>query len=1141
MVRKKLYKSGKMWVAAVLGTAFVTVGSVTVSADGGDATTQSVSTTQSAPTTTQSTPTSYSSYSDKSQDKTSSVDSSANTVTSNVDASSNNASSNSDISKAPTSYSNKDSSVTTNPIPNSHPDFDSTTAVKKYLQKGIKLYENSNSSTEKDTVSDNNVVILAQSDVQNGRVRVLLQDADTIYWVNQSDISDSPIVVNDDNGFGHYTRSDMNSIPEALKNKDVWAPNYDYDTLSKRLVGAVTHDDVTGKDVELNVWDSWPVENKDGSIADYHGYHLAVGLTAPVDWSHPWYYAKMGLFAQNISSSQTDITSWQYIGNLFNSFDEGANPDDPYLSKMLGEWSGSTVYLGNDSSTLRVLYTNFSSVGQVLTTAQISVLPKDNGDWNSGLVIDHSATTDHKSIFTGDGNMYQTISQSQNPSNAQVTTTVGDDFSLRDPHLVYDGDQAYITFESSTGLKSGYQGIDNLYNQAYFGTTGSDFDKEQYSLLNNKNKESYEQAYFANAALGFAKLDDNFNVSSVEKPLISANAVSDEMERPNLFEYQGKWYLFTDAHGYHMATDDKTIKSGNSGYINYMFGFVSDDGIQGHYRPLNGNGLVLVTDTPNDWSATSNYSYSFLVVKNADSTSNRFVVTSYLASRTFAPSFVIEINGDTTRVINDVVLDQGALDEQHTKVYEAKGLLDGKSSSTSTTTENKEDSSNTDSTNNAGTNNSSSNNGGTTPINPTDNGGNTNNGGTTPTTPTDNGGNNNTNNGGTTPTTPTDNGGNTNNGGTTPTTPTDNGGNNNTNNGGTTPTTPTDNGGNNNTNNGGTTPTTPTDKGGNNNTNNGGTTPTTPTDNGGNTNNGGTTPTTPTDNGGNNNTNNGGTTPTTPTDNAGNNTTNNNGGTTPTTPTDNGGNNTNNGGTTPTTPTDKGGNNTNNGGTTPTTPTDNGGNNNTNNGGMTPTTPTDKGGNNTNNGGTTPTTPTDNGGNNNTNNGGTTNNSGNTNNNGGTTTSTSPSNNNGVVMNNGGMASNASAHVANVNPVVQSPLALAQIQAAIATPRSNVSASTVNSSLQTNTSSAVPAANNDKGTEKKDTNKSNSSTTSRVEKKQSNSDSGHGISKFFNNIGSSIAKGFSAVGKAIGHAMAAIGHAISAVFDNIGKFFKQLF
>ncbi|CAK1242762.1 Glucan-binding domain (YG repeat) [Fructobacillus fructosus] len=89
--------------------------------------------------------------------------------------------------------------------------------------------------------------------------------------------------------------------------------------------------------------------------------------------------------------------------------------------------------------------------------------------------------------------------------------------------------------------------------------------------------------------------------------------------------------------------------------MNYMFGFVSEDGILGHYKPLNGNGLVLASD-----NTGKDYTYSFLVVPNSDN-SNRFIVTSYLDVRTFGASFEMEINGDQTRIINDRVYNQGAL------------------------------------------------------------------------------------------------------------------------------------------------------------------------------------------------------------------------------------------------------------------------------------------------------------------------------------------------------------------------------------------------------------------------------------------------------------------------------------------------
>ncbi|CAK1242740.1 Glucan-binding domain (YG repeat) [Fructobacillus fructosus] len=435
--------------------------------------------------------------------------------------------------------------------------FNESTASTAYLMKGVNVYDATTGTTVKQVTTDNNIQILRQADSTDGRVFVELKDSKVIGYVDAAAIQSTPQVVNDDNGVTHYTRADLDSIIDSLNNSNVWAPKVESGTLNSDITGLALHNNQTGEDVKLKVWDSWPVENQDGTVADYHGYRLVIGLTAPADNSTDWYYGKMGLFAQKIGGSD-DISSWQYLGNVFNTFGEGADlTNDQYLKYMEAEWSGSTVMVNANDDSLRFFYTNYGTKGQILTTAKVYVEPKDSFDWNSGLIIDHSKTTDHKSIFAGDGSTYQTAAQ-----DGGFLTSFGDAIALRDPHVVYSGGEAYLAFEAATGLDDGYQGVNNIYNKAYYGMSDTDFQKSLLYFLNNKGSAAYDKAVLGNAAIGIVKLKDDFTVSQIEKPIVAFNGITDEVERPNLFERDGKWYLFVTAHGWHMSTDNVRITLG---------------------------------------------------------------------------------------------------------------------------------------------------------------------------------------------------------------------------------------------------------------------------------------------------------------------------------------------------------------------------------------------------------------------------------------------------------------------------------------------------------------------------------------------------------------------------------------------------
>ncbi|CAK1224213.1 glycoside hydrolase family 68 protein [Fructobacillus fructosus] len=622
----KMYKSGKMWCLAAV-TAFAVMGmhTASVSADTNDTKNNSSAVKTTLPNGNDN--------------------ASTDTTSSSL----------SDIKKATSNNENQNKDDSTKVPASSTLSFNETDSSTAYLAKGTTLYKASTGTDVDSTINDNNVEVLRQKDAENGRVLIQVKSSKVIAYVDASALSDSPKVVNDDNGSSHYTRADMNAIPDAMKNTDNVAPvATDTNATSKNVPSAFVYDETLGRNVALNIGDSWPITNQDGSVADYHGYRLVIGLVS--EETNSRFHPKMGLFAQKISDNSQDISTWQYIGYVFNSNSEGqTDPNDEYLNQQKEEWSGSSVMMNPNDTSIRIFYANCYDLQyyrQVIATAQVSIDPADGNDWNTGLVINHSKTTDHRTMFIGDNKEYAI-----NNTDGLSLPKYPDNNTMRDPKYVVSNGQAYLTIEASTSYDSGNQGIDNFYNKAYFGMSDADFAKEQQRLLNEGNTLEHDAAYFANAALGLLKIDNNFNVTSVEKPLVTANAVSDEIERPNLFEYDGKWYLFATTRSWHMASDDSRINMGlNSGVLSFMIGFVSEDGIQGHYKPLNGNGLVVASDTPLD-SAT----YAFLVLPNADKTKNQFVTTAYLGVRTFAPSFLLEINGDKTKVINNKVLNQGAL------------------------------------------------------------------------------------------------------------------------------------------------------------------------------------------------------------------------------------------------------------------------------------------------------------------------------------------------------------------------------------------------------------------------------------------------------------------------------------------------
>lgn len=452
---------------------------------------------------------------------------------------------------------------------------------------------------------------------------------------------------------GYYTRSSMNKIPDLITNKKYLAPTIDHESLQKDIPGAKVYDATTEQMVRMDVWDSWPVTDPEGGLANYHGYRLVVGLTAK-NGRYSGASTKMGLFMQKNDAKQDDLSTWQFVGYVFNSKLEGVSDQDydQYLQNSRGEWSGSTVMMNPKDNTLRFFYANAYVLNgvsaQVLTTAQITVNPMDGKKWSSGLTIDHTKTTDRKTVFSGDGEIYQTASQGEGKGKY-----FSDDLTLRDPHFVRDGDKYYLAFEGNTGPKYNYQGKNNFTNKSYYGSS-SYFEKESKRLTSNPNSSEYEKTYFANGAIGKLELNKDFSVKKVMQPMVTGNATNGELERINLFKHNGRWYVFTSTWGFHMATDNEEITKNS-----YLLGFSSKDGINGTYEPLNGNGLVIAGQ--GEGTNSKSFTYSYLVLPNGDKKNNRFVVTSFEKNSTFAPSYLLKIDGDKTTMINNKVLGQGVL------------------------------------------------------------------------------------------------------------------------------------------------------------------------------------------------------------------------------------------------------------------------------------------------------------------------------------------------------------------------------------------------------------------------------------------------------------------------------------------------
>ncbi|KOF57630.1 levansucrase [Clostridium sp. DMHC 10] len=445
-------------------------------------------------------------------------------------------------------------------------------------------------------------------------------------------------------GISHITRYDMLKIPAQENSPQFKVPQFNASTL-KNIASAKGYDK-NGNLIDLDVWDSWPLQNADGTAANYHGYHVVFALAGdpknPDDTSIYLFYQKIG---------ETSIDSWKNAGRVFKDSDKFA-ANDSYLKYQTQEWSGSAT-LTSDGK-VRLFYTDFSGAAkdggtdasnQVLTTAQVNLSIPDA----STLKID--GVSDHKSVFDGgNGTIYQNVQQFIDEGK----WTSGDNHTLRDPHYVEDNGHKYLVFEANTGTEDGYQGDNSLFNKVFYGGSEGFFQTEKDKLLVGTKKHD---ASLSNGALGIIELNNDYTLKKEMKPLIASNTVTDEIERANVFKMNGKWYLFTDSRGSKMTID------GISARDIYMLGFTSDS-LTGPYKPLNKTGLVLNLNID---PADTTFTYSHFAVPQTNG--KNVVITSYITNRglytdhhsSFAPSFLLNIQGTKTSVVSNSILEQGQL------------------------------------------------------------------------------------------------------------------------------------------------------------------------------------------------------------------------------------------------------------------------------------------------------------------------------------------------------------------------------------------------------------------------------------------------------------------------------------------------
>ncbi|GGF27029.1 levansucrase [Halobacillus andaensis] len=448
---------------------------------------------------------------------------------------------------------------------------------------------------------------------------------------------------NEDYGISHITRSDVSDMINQHGDSDFTVPEFDASTIDN--IPSATKTDENGNEIVMDVWDTWPLQNADGTVAEYNGYHILFGLAGDPDNPNDTF---IYMFYKDADDKAID--DWKNAGRVFDDEDKYL-ADDEYLKDQSEEWSGSATFTSDGE--VRLFYTNRTEFNvdkelygkQTLTTAQVNVSEPEAGTLN----VD--GVEDHKSIFEGgDGSVYQNVQQAF--GNGDIDWN--ENHTFRDPHYIEEDGSKYLVFEANTGTEFGYSGEESLYNRAYYSDSNKYFQDEKDKILESPQRDFAE---LANGAIGIIEINDDYTLKEVKEPLIASNTVTDEIERPNIFKKDGKWYLFTSARGSKMTIDgidDEDI---------YMLGYVANS-LDGEFKPMNKTGIVLHQDL-DPYDVTWNYAHYAIPQENTD----EVVITSYMTNRgyfedeksTFSPSFKLDLNGKKSSVVEDSILEQGQI------------------------------------------------------------------------------------------------------------------------------------------------------------------------------------------------------------------------------------------------------------------------------------------------------------------------------------------------------------------------------------------------------------------------------------------------------------------------------------------------
>lgn len=339
---------------------------------------------------------------------------------------------------------------------------------------------------------------------------------------------------------------------------------------------------------EHDLWDLWPLQNPDGSVAEIAGGELWMILSAP---------------RQPDPGMRHDIArtrlmfrcgaDWHDCGLLF--------PDD--LNPGSREWSGSALYHANSAR----ITAYFTAAGRRGETAS---------------------------------NFEQRLFQATGTLDLSGALPAIDGWSNAEPLVVNDGTH-YVDLTRKQGRPGSIRGFRDPY---WFRDS---LDRRAYILFAGSQPGGVADC---SGVIGIAAANNDGEFEPMP-PIVSADGVANEMERPHMLVRDGLYYLF-------WSTQNSVFVSAGPKGPTGLYGMVGTS-VTGPFEPLNGTGLVIANpgSEPQQaycWQVLDNLEVASFVdhwgLKGRDPQSDAALNRAQFGG-TIAPMLKIEIDGATTKLL----------------------------------------------------------------------------------------------------------------------------------------------------------------------------------------------------------------------------------------------------------------------------------------------------------------------------------------------------------------------------------------------------------------------------------------------------------------------------------------------------------